>query len=342
MSKIHQYQIFSNIQKIIQSLSLIVISSVFGLLGCEILSRILVPEFNTSIDLKYEKRLDDDVSVGKPFSSYRQKKNTGDYNVNIEFNSLGLRDSIIPSQADQLSWIALGDSTTFGHGISEGYRFSDILREEFDIPTVNVASPTDFEGYITLLNYIKASGSKLNKLIIGASMETDIKNYESRFKNVGRSDAFVKFKRILTKYSTAYNYITTAVHTDPNMKAFAIKIGFIKSNSDGIFLTDYNIDSIKSSANKVVEVSQGYDTIVLLIPSRKLWIGSKYEKDIALKIHNKFIELLISNDLIVVDMKKILEKEIPIKYYFKNDGHWNNDGHRAAAIALRNEILKYK
>ena len=40
-------------------------------------------------------------------------------------------------------------------------------------------------------------------------------------------------------------------------------------------------------------------------------------------------------------MKKILEKEIPIKYYFKNDGHWNNDGHRAATIALRNEILKY-
>lgn len=67
------------------------------------------------------------VTLGQFNSTVRQRKNTGDYDVFIDFNKYGLRDTSDVSKAKESSLLIVGDSFTFGLGIETGKRFSDLV-----------------------------------------------------------------------------------------------------------------------------------------------------------------------------------------------------------------------
>jgi hypothetical protein len=75
--------------------------------------------------------------------------------------------------------------------------------------------------------------------------------------------------------------------------------------------------------------------VILIIPSRRLWVGETARRAQAARVHADFIDSLRTSGMNVVDMRDRLEAGgNPLSYHFANDGHWNEAGHRLAAEAL--------
>ena len=165
------------VKKYIYNSFLIFFSTLSGLIISEFLIRFIAPSFNTADKVKFEKDIGG-VLIGIPNTTHRQWNTKGEYDIKIRFNSSGLRDFYTPENAREEHYIIVGDSFTFGQGLEEHQRFSNILRSKYQIFNVNIGmSGTDFNGYKILLDYAKRENSKTNKIIVAICMENDLRNY---------------------------------------------------------------------------------------------------------------------------------------------------------------------
>ena len=326
---------------------LLLTSSIFLALGiCELCIRYLLPQFNPQKLLVFDNKISDNVALGTPNSIQRHRKNTGDFDVEIRFNSSGLRDKLLPSSLTEQGILVTGDSFTFGFGVKEEERFSDLARQKTGINLVNASAPTDILGYKDLLAYTKSLGAKPKTLIVGICMENDIKDYSKaneKLQPSGKAQKswFFPIKVFATNNLAIYNLFTAIVHTNDTAKQVAIKLGVLTPNLDGIYNTIYNSAAIESTANQIDELlSTTNNNLVLIIPSRRLWIGKSQEREAALNIHKHLIATLMKNpNLKVIDTKKAMEDSgNPLQFHFANDGHWNASGHELAASLLISEI----
>ena len=99
-------------------------------------------------------------------------------------------------------------------------------------------------------------------------------------------------------------------------------------------------EALTSSALRVVQLAKGRNAIVLIVPSRRLWVGNTADRAEAARIHEAFVKNLKDSGMIVVDLRDRFEQSgNPLSYHFANDTHWNQEGHRLAAEALA-EVLQ--
>ena len=73
----------------------------------------------------------------------------------------------------------VGDSFTYGFGVDEKARFSDLIEVKTGLNTFNVASPTHIKGYSELIKYARDNNIRSNKLLLAICMENDINDYEA-------------------------------------------------------------------------------------------------------------------------------------------------------------------
>ena len=121
---------------------------------------------------------------------------------------------------------------------------------------------------------------------------------------------------------------------------FFLKVGLIKPNDPNRQRVEYKDSKkvISSSLKKLKSITKGYESVVLVIPSRALWIGTNSQIQLAKKIHTEFIKGLGENNFQFVDMYQFFKNNDPGSFYFKRDGHWNDKGHSYAATELFNFI----
>jgi hypothetical protein len=101
----------------------------------------------------------------------------------------------------------------------------------------------------------------------------------------------------------------------------------------------YSLRDITSTVHRAKEIAQRFDTIILVAPSRLLWIGKN--RDVEDRIHRDFVRLLGEEHLFVIDLRPYFEQTgHPMNYYFKHDGHWNADGNRLVAEGIANYLRK--
>jgi hypothetical protein len=99
-------------------------------------------------------------------------------------------------------------------------------------------------------------------------------------------------------------------------------------------------EALTTSARRVVQLARGRNAIVLIVPSRRLWVGKTADRAEAARIHEAFIKNLKDSGMIVIDLRDRFEQSgNPLAYHFANDTHWNKEGHRLAAEALA-EVLQ--
>jgi hypothetical protein len=67
-------------------------AGIISLFAAEHAVRFAQPELNPNSHIRFVPATDTRPVLGPPNSTFRQIKNTGDYNVMIRFNALGLRD----------------------------------------------------------------------------------------------------------------------------------------------------------------------------------------------------------------------------------------------------------
>src|SRR6476469_1532678 len=106
-------------------LLLISITVALGIL--EIAVRLILPTYDPSGRVRFV-RLSDGTPIGLPDRVLRQVKNTGDYDVEVRFNSWGFRDDKPLTSAVSDDLFVVGDSFAFGWGVDTRDRFSDRLQ----------------------------------------------------------------------------------------------------------------------------------------------------------------------------------------------------------------------
>lgn len=282
-------------------------------------------------------------TLGPKNTQLRQVKNTGDFDVSIRFNKYGLRDAKGLDQAKPSDYFLVGDSLMFGWGVEENQRLSEVLQGRIQTPVFNLGIPADIDGYRKLIDYANGFGARVKNLVLVISEETNLKDYEKNQAPVPRNrkgfGLFQPIKSYLMTHSALYFLITSFIHKSPMLKDIAVSIGLIVPNLEGIAQRPYVRKVLVSSANRTAKLAENFQTIIAVAPSRAIWHGSDRDKAVADRIHSELIQLLRERGLSVIDLKEIFEMDgKPLQHFFKNDGHWNPNGHAAAAEAVAKSI----
>ena len=318
----------------------VVAGLVLGTGLAEGLTRLLLPAFDPSGRFEFAYPVGS-LLLGNPGTEARQIKNTGDYDVAVRINSYGLRDANDVATAGSDDILVVGDSFTWGWGVEARDRFSDQLQILTGRRTFNLSTPTDLDGYAALLAYAKSLGSTAGRVVIAICMENDLRVYgvtEPDEPPPGRSGAL---KDWLASHSALYLLAVTTVQQTPWMRDIAVKAGVIVPNLEGIAKNDYDPVIIDSSADRLLNIAERYRTLIVLIPSRALWVGNSRSRAIEERVHTAFIVALQRRGIDVLDLQPVLEAQLaPLSYHFANDGHWNVRGHALAAHAISQHLAR--
>ncbi|WP_295136653.1 SGNH/GDSL hydrolase family protein [uncultured Reyranella sp.] len=304
------------------------------------LTRLLLPAFDPSGRFEFTYPVGSLV-LGKPGLEARQVKNTGDYDVAIRINSHGLRDANDVATAGSDDILVVGDSFTWGWGVEAQDRFSEQLQILTGRRTFNLSTPTDIDGYAALLDYARKLGSRAGRVVIAICMENDLHLYGSDPPEEPPPDNGDTLKDWLSSHSALYLFAVTAVQQTPWLRDIAVKAGLIVPNLEGIAKNDYDPAAIDSSADRLQQIAEQYRTLVVLIPSRALWVGNSHSQAIENRVHTAFVVALQRRGIDVLDLQPVLEAQLaPLSYHFANDGHWNARGHALAAQAISQHLAR--
>lgn len=269
----------------------------------------------------------------------------GDFDVPINSNQYGLRDSLDVATARRGDILAIGDSYTMGWGVREGERWSSVLASELGTRVFNLAMPANMDGYADYLGYAARLGSTANTVVFGICMENDLLNYSGRDGAINRNQISRKdqenvnrIRYFLGRHSRLYQFVKARVYAHEPLRKQLADWGLItKATRHPAVVHIFDADVIEQSAQRLLRLTSGLDAYVLIIPSRALWFGGGEQSE--RKIHDTFVSRLRELGLRVTDMRPLLEASgDPKLYHFKHDGHWTAAAHKMAGKAIADTI----
>jgi len=300
-----------------------VIACTLSLIILEALLSKYLPYFNPAFAVSCF-RNDEGVPLLWPRPSEQRQSNAfGEYDVAVSINKYGLRDKKEINSSNINDIFVVGDSFTFGHGVEEDERFSNILESISGIQVYNLGIPgTDLADYVRIVDYAKKNGALIHNLIIAVFMGKDrgIKEY-SNDQRLSRPTLIRKIKDFLNAKCTTYKLLSYLYNNH-------VVINKLSKHKD----IDISSEMIHGSAMKLQELSNGYNTLILIIPSVGLWMGDR--RDIELRKHISFVNLLRNMKMNVIELRDAFGQKDPLMYYFKKDGHFNKQGHAIAGNIL--------
>lgn len=319
-------------------LLLLAVTSAICLLILEVAVRILFPYYNPNKQAFFS-RNPEGVVLGPPSVTYEVATPKGDWNLKITNNRHGFRDPKDYTQSTTNDLFAAGDSYTFGWGVEEAERYSNVVEAGQGVRVFNIAIPEDIRGYARTLEFVKKNGVQVRNLMIGICMENDLWDYDqAESTHVTYQKQMFKgpYRRLANWFKSHSALWTAASHLlqkNAATRRFLERVGIARDIETLTHKNEYTPNIARSSAGEVIKIATNYNSVILIIPSRALWFGKNTEAE--QKIHAEFVQALRGAGLDVVDMKPILEKDgKPERFYFTTDPHWNAAGHAAAAIAL--------
>lgn len=319
-------------------------SVLFCAISLELLTSYFLPSYNPSGRFAYYTNKNGVVLGPKNFKG-RLWDNSGEFNHEVEINKYGFRDKKDLSLSTAKDIFVVGDSFGFGYGVEENKRFSNILETMIGLRVYNICIPGDFNDYHKLIEHAIKNGATIKTLVIAVCMENDLQYYYSdKFKRSyvlahGKTSKIQKIKNFFDEHFTLYHILARTSRSNDVLRDFLVKIGFINI---GLEMQNKSIDDIEiihHSINKLLEISEPYNSIILIIPSRRLWYGINKDNDN--KVHNEFVNILKTKRVRVIDMRPIFEDSgNPIQFSYLHNGHWNNEGHQRAAEAIYSYLLQ--
>lgn len=329
------------------SLILVLVSAGLSAGAAEYITRLLYPNLVPTSQVRFVAATADTPVLGPRNATFRQTKNTGDYDVTVTFNRLGFRDDkdVSKGRADDLYLI--GDSLALGWGVEEADRLSEKLEDRLGRKVYNIAMPTGILEFDRILSYVKRQGADIGRVILLFSMETAIHDAEPETPPAAQQVAvaanpITAAKFFLMRHSAFYFLVTSFIHKQPALKKLAVDVGLITPNLEGISYRPYSASAVAAAADGVARHAKAYpDMLVVLAPSRALWYGTPEERAETLRIHTEFLAALKKRGLDPVDLKGVFEAGgDPLGYFFTNDGHWRPKGHALAAKIIASRVAR--
>jgi hypothetical protein len=327
-------------------LAVLTVSGLVALIILEIAVRVLLPYYNPrSKDQVVFHFGENGVPLGPENQTIRQRSPQGDYDLKVTFNRFGLRDRQDMTTATPSDWFVVGDSFGMGWGVEETNRFSDVLARTAHVRVFNICIPTDIAGYGQLVEYAERHGATISNLVISVCMENDLRDYyrdkptaaPSTWKR-SRKEALREFAKT---HSALYLFLSTELQQSAALRRFfqAIGIARRRDSRDLMHYNEFDEPAILYSVDLLSKLTASHPSaLVLIIPSRALWIGNA--RDVEAKVHDLFVGELKKRNIEFLDMRPVFEsKGDPMRYHFSTDGHWNKDGHQLAGELLAQRIL---
>lgn len=321
-------------KRFIQAAVVVVLATAFGIALVEGATRLLFPAFDPSGRFTFDYEIADLV-LARPGTVARQVKNAGDYDVAVRINHHGLRDTRDISTVRPGDLVVVGDSFAWGWGVEENERFSNLLEAMTGRRTFNLSAPTDLDGYAALLAYGRSLGARSSRIVVAVCMENDLRSYDGSPATGPASPAtrLANWKLWLESRSAAYLLATTAIQRTLWLRDLAVRAGLIVPNLAGVALNEDASVIVESSADRLQSIAARHPTLVVLIPSRALWVGANQAAED--RVHRALVEALLGRGVETLDLRPALEAGgAPLAFHFANDGHWNPRGHRLAAEAI--------
>ena len=327
-----------SVRRLLGNLALLLGSITFAAALLEFSIRVFVPRLDPSGSPVFQ--VDPQgLCLGPRNTTCRQFTFTGDYDVQVRFNRYGLRDrkDLADSSANDL--FVVGDSFGFGWGVPEAERFSNRLDRLLPAAVYNLCIPNDLLGYQRMIEYARAKGAAVRKLIVALCMENDLLDYARLRRRPPRDSRgpVDKIKAWLIAHSAAAMGAATLIHAYPSLKRWAIRAGLVVDGVVGMPHYSFSDATVAATAVELRRIADSYDTVVLIIPSRGLWVGSQRATEA--RVHRHLMARLQELGLKVVDLKPPFEASgDPLQFYFPQDGHWNAAGHELAAEVLARHL----
>ena len=310
----------------------------------EFATRLLFPQFTPNAQLRFQV-MPGGFALGPPGQAERHATPKGDFNVQVKFNQHGFRDVKDLRDATRSDWFVVGDSFTLGFGVDEDKRYSNMLEQKLHAAgnpanIYNIGIPGNLIDYERLVNYAEGQGAKINNLIIGVCMDNDLENYAD-----GKSDwETMPYWKISTKekirswfrtHSALYITTTFVIQRSSWSRRLMEKLG-LASDINTAFdtgATQPDPAILKGGIAELLKLAAGRNTVVLLIPTRRLWFGGTSQGDVI--THEKFAQMCRDAGLNVVDPRPVFDKDPnPLSFYFAHDPHWSPRGNEIAAEEL--------
>lgn len=338
------------LRRLVLKLAILLFTTLICLLLAEIGVRLMFPQFNPRAQLAFQV-MPDHFALGPPLQTEWDAAPKGDFSVRVTFNQYGFRDTKDLHTATPADWFAVGDSFTLGFGVDEDKRYSNLLEQKWHATSLsnrvfNIGIPGNFLDYQRLVKYAQSRGATIHHLIVGVCMDNDLNDYhvtKSDWDSMREWDAGIstrdRVRRWLKSHSALYITASFVLESSPGPRHFLEKIGLAHDlvAIDAAHKTNLSPEVLASSRDELVRLtSLAPDTVVLIIPSRRLWLGDKQGEQ---QLHTTFVRMCRDAGLRVVDVKPVLENTPnPVDAYFAHDPHWNPRGHVLAAEELSKAI----
>ena len=316
----------------------------------EVAARMLFPQFNPNAQLSF-RAMPGGFALGPPSMTEWDAAPKGDFNVLVKFNQYGFRDAKDLQRSTEADWFAVGDSFTLGFGVDEEKRYSDLLEQKLHAAgdpahVYNIGIPGNFVDYQHLVTYARSRGAKIGHLIIGVCMDNDLLDYRNERSDwadmaevEAHQSAKDRFRHWLKAHSALYITASFGLEASPRGRRLMEKIGAAKDlvALDAAYKNKLTDDELKTSRDELARLAaMSPDTLVLIIPSRRIWLADKQTEE---RVHDRFVQLCRDAGLKVVDPKPLFEKDpAPLSFYFEHDPHWTPRGHEIAAQLLAETI----
>ena len=152
-------------------------------------------------------------------------------------------------------------------------------------------------------------------MILAISMESDIIPYppENGEREEPAPTEPQKFRLLqeikgrLMINSATYFLLTELVHHNVFLRNLAIRAGLIVPNLQGLEKRQFDPATVASSVEHTVRVARRYDTTVVIIPSRSLWLTDD-RRTIETRYHEAFVTALRARYPRVLDLREAFEK----------------------------------
>jgi len=299
--------------------------------------RLGLPEFNPSNHLRFSGEVDG-LAFGAPNTVQRHIKNTGDFNVQVRFNKLGLREDSDLSELGAKDFAVVGDSFSFGWGVAERARFSEQAEKLSKRKFYNASSPAGaLDHYSRMVDFLRAQGATVNRVVVALNFETDVIPYQKTPKTETKVPEVVidlqSIKTFLIKHSAAYFAATSIAQQIPWLRDIAERLGLIRKNLADRSKHNPDRGSIDQTVTRLGALAREADATVMVIPSRHIWFGSDRSK--VVRVYERFIRQAKDAGINILDLRRAFEATgNPLSLHFKNDAHWTPEGHGLAAKAL--------
>jgi hypothetical protein len=346
------------------------LNSMLGLLGGEYFTRMRYPKFipatnNTSF-FQYD-----------PIIGFVNRPNVSgvikgvDFSVHVNINRHGLRGKDYPfEKSDSTAYriVFLGDSFTWGHGVEESARFTDLIERNIPhLEIVNISCPS--YGQVQELLRLKREGFeyKPDLVLVMIDFQTDFTNNVDPFRHgyfapyVVMEDGKLVYKNIPVPVGGVSHWINRELSKRSALWVLLSQIQvsgrgtfgqilfFPKNTPDCVSGESPSIVQGKSVKQKIMVSllldmqrqarSHGADFGVIIAPGINADKNS-VEDDLE---YNSTIKAIKNEHILLFDLKPVFENfflsHSGEMLTFRNDFHWNQNGHKVVANAVTKFLI---